>query len=131
MRKGGIQQSSSHYQMGPNNNNTFGNPYLNGNPIYPRQQHNYQPLEAPHPLADPPLMNNHVFSPLMNLQSLDDEQTKDELREFPRHKLRVLEKLGEGAFGMVSNFSPLDQKKLGRSSIKISCPELGYDTQYV
>ena len=44
------------------------------------------------------LMNSQTFTTMTKLPV----DTMGSVAEFPRHKLRVLEKLGEGAFGMVS-----------------------------
>ena len=52
------------------------------------------------------LMNGHAFTTMINLPKAGDP-SQAQLPEFPRHKLRVVEKLGEGAFGMVSNTESL------------------------
>ena len=46
-------------------------------------------------------MDGHAFTTMINLPKAGDP-SQAQLPEFPRHKLRVVEKLGEGAFGMVS-----------------------------
>ena len=51
-------------------------------------------------------MDGHAFTTMINLPKAGDP-SQAQLPEFPRHKLRVVEKLGEGAFGMVSNSESL------------------------
>ena len=51
-------------------------------------------------------MDGHAFTTMINLPKAGDP-SQAQLPEFPRHKLRVVEKLGEGAFGMVSNTESL------------------------
>lgn len=43
---------------------------------------------------------------------LQDECSQTSLYEMSRNRLRVIEKLGEGNFGMVSVFNPPPKKKL-------------------
>ena len=51
-------------------------------------------------------MDGHAFTTMINLPKAGDP-SQAQLPEFPRHKLRVVEKLGEGAFGMVSKTESL------------------------
>ena len=51
-------------------------------------------------------MDGHAFTTMINLPKAGDP-SQAQLPEFPRHKLRVVEKLGEGAFGMVRNSETL------------------------
>ena len=53
-------------------------------------------------------MNSQSFTTMVKLPPVVDSMGS--LPEFPRHKLRVLEKLGEGAFGMVSAFFAFSRK---------------------
>ena len=57
--------------------------------------------EGPSSTTEVSLMDGHAFTTMINLPKAGDP-SQAQLPEFPRHKLRVVEKLGEGAFGMVS-----------------------------